>query len=404
MHLYGLLFKAVGIAMFAFFAGVTAPASAAAPTASQQAGNSNLDDPDRKQALQLYEQHKMGEAAALLEKIVARYPQDVVAHERLGGALLSRADTQTDPNKRRADRLHARAELLRAKELGDNSDLCNMLLAGLPEDGSESAFSANKEVDAAMARGEAAFANGEWENAIKEYSRAFALDPKLYLAAVDIGDTYFRLKKIDQAGEWFGKAIQIDPNQEVAYRYWGDALLAEGKMKEAREKFIQGLVAYPYKAGSGSWAGLHNWVTRNNLKLKQISIQLPQAPTVGADGHVNITLDASSLDKKDDSGAAWMMYPMERALWRSDKFAKEYPQEKSYRHSLKEEASALSGVASVYEELQQKKKARNPDPALALLSQVKADGLIEPLNRRDRRTRPARTPFSFQGSERCLGF
>lgn len=350
------------------------------PTASSQklqpGVDWNAEDPDRVRALQLYEQHKMPAAAALLEKVVARYPRDTVAHERLGTALLSRADTQTDPAKRKADRLQARAELLRARELGDNTDLVKVLLAGIPEDGSETTFSDRKEVDDAMNRGEAAFANGEWERAIKEYSRAFELDPKLYLAAVDLGDTYFRLKQMDKAGEWFAMAIQLQPNAETAYRYWGDALLAEGKMKEAREKFIQGLVAFPYK--ESSWSGLHNWVNRNNVKLKEVSIQLPAAPTVGADGHINITVDASTLDKKDSTaGAAWMTYSMERAIWRTEKFTKEYPQEKSYRHSLKEEAAALSKVASVFDELERKKRSKHSDPSLVFLSQLKAEGLIE---------------------------
>ena len=87
--------------------------------------------------------------------------------------------------------------------MGDNSDLCKTLLAGIPEDGSEDAFSQNKEVEQAMQRGEAAFAQGNFENAIQEYSHALAIDPKLYYAAVNIGDSYFRLKKGDDADEWF---------------------------------------------------------------------------------------------------------------------------------------------------------------------------------------------------------
>jgi len=56
----------------------------------------------------------MPEAAALLEKVVSRNPDDVAAHEALGVAVLSRADTEGDPEKARADRLYARKELLRA--------------------------------------------------------------------------------------------------------------------------------------------------------------------------------------------------------------------------------------------------------------------------------------------------
>src|SRR5215831_821967 len=200
---------------FCAIAGGQQPPAAGSQKA-QPGADRNLEDPDRVQAVQLFDQHKFPAAAALLEKVVEKYPKDVVAHERLGTALLSRADTQTDPAKRTADRLRARAELLRARELGDNSDLVKVLLAAIPEDGSETKFSDRKEVDAAMNRGEAAFANGEWERAIEEYSHAFKLDPKLYVAAVDLGDTYLRLKQMGKAGEWFAIAIQIQPNAETA--------------------------------------------------------------------------------------------------------------------------------------------------------------------------------------------
>jgi tetratricopeptide (TPR) repeat protein len=376
------LFRAAGLLpaiLIVSIAGAvtTAQQSPASSSNSNGGVDQNPDDPDRQQAMQLFEQHKLPAAAELLLKVVARYPKDVVAHERLGVALLSRADTLSDPAKKKADRVRARAELLRAQELGDKSDLCRVLLAEIPEDGSQLAFSDRTEVNAAMSRGEAAFASGQWERALKEYSQAFELDPRLYIAAVDLGDTYFRLKRMDKAGEWFAIAIQIDPNQEVAYRYWGDALLAEDKMKEAREKFIDAVVASPY--AQSSWAGLHNWVARNNVRLNEIAIALPPAPTVGSDGRVNITVDASRVAKKNDdlAQAAWLAYSMERALWRGEKFRQEFPKEERYRHSLKEEAEALSKAVAVFEELQRKKKAGNPGSSMELQSQLKEEGRFE---------------------------
>src|SRR5215472_11588126 len=67
---------------------------------SSQSGNYNPDDPDRKQALELYRQHKLPEAAELWEKVIAKYPRDMGAHEALGASLLSLAATQTDPAKK----------------------------------------------------------------------------------------------------------------------------------------------------------------------------------------------------------------------------------------------------------------------------------------------------------------
>jgi hypothetical protein len=150
--------------------------------------------------------------------------------------------------------------------------------------------------------------------------------------------------------------------------------MADGKMKEAREKFIQGLVAFPYTRTS--WTGLNSWLSHNHLAYKKIPIQLPQAPAIDAKGNSSITLDAGSLGK-NDGGEAWMMYSMNRVLWKNEKFAKEFPQEKTYRHSLKEEVDTLSTVVTVFAETQQNKKAKNPDPGLVMLTQFRDEGLLE---------------------------
>lgn len=356
----------------AIFAGVTFVCGL---KAFSQTPDEIANDPERKEAFDLYHQGKAPEAVALLEKVIAKYPDDTAAHEALGAALLTRSATQTDSEKEKADRLRARAEMLRAKDLGDTSDVCRTLLALLPEDGSKTPFSANQEVQATMDRGEAFFGKGDFDHAIQEYTHALDLDPKLYHAALYVGDMYFHQKKMNQAGEWFAKAIQIDPDQEVAYRYWGDSLLMQGKMKEARQKYVEGLVANPYTPTS--WNGLNNWVHQNHVTYNKVAIQLPKAPTSDSAGHTNIVIDPNNLGKKDGS-EAWMIYSMERALWQGDKFSKEFPQEKSYRHSLKEEASALTLTATVFDENQKKHKSNEPLPALIFLSKLKAQGMIEP--------------------------
>jgi len=51
--------------------------------------------------------------------------------------------------------------------------------------------------------------------------------------------SYVTMNQMDKVGEWFAKAIVIDPNQEIPYGYWGDALLKEGKMAKAEAKLSQ---------------------------------------------------------------------------------------------------------------------------------------------------------------------
>jgi hypothetical protein len=149
---------------------------AAAAKAEISADAIDVNDPDRKQAFQLYNQHNMPAAADLLEKFVAQHPFDVAAQEAFGVALVGRAETQTDAEKARADRLSARRALLRARDLGDTSDLCRILLAQIPETGEPAPLATKPEVDAALKVGEAAFAKGAWQEAIAAYTSAWDFD------------------------------------------------------------------------------------------------------------------------------------------------------------------------------------------------------------------------------------
>ena len=117
--------------------------------------------------------------------------------------------------------LRARTLLLHAKELGDNSNLLQILLDGIPPDGRDSSFSPDTNVEQVMRMAESAFQSGDLGKALEGYSQALVLDPKLYSAALFGGDTLFKMKQYDKAGDWFARAIQIDPNVETAYRYWG---------------------------------------------------------------------------------------------------------------------------------------------------------------------------------------
>ena len=341
--------------------------------ASKAADAIDANDPDRKQAFQLYRQHNMPEAADLLEKVVAKNPTDVAAQEAFGVALVGRAETQTDAEKARADRLSARRALLHAKELGDTSDLCRILLAQIPETGEPTLLATKPEVDAALKVDEAAFAKGAWQDAIAAYTSAWDLDHN-WRAALYLGDTHYAMQDMQGAGEWFAKAIELQPDREQAYRYWGDALLKQGKMKEARLKYIEGVVAEPYNAASS--AGLRKWLTQNKLALKKISITLPPGPSVDENGKTSINVDASML-AKPDAGVAWIGYSTMRATFRKGQFSKVFPEAKTYRHSLAEEEYALSSVVLIYRETS-KNKPKSKDSSLDLLANFKDEGMLAP--------------------------
>lgn len=345
------------------------------------------NDADRQHALELYDQGKMTEAMPLLEKLVADHPKDSTLVERWGVATLNYAQTLPDPESKKKARIRARSILLKAKELGDNSNLLQTLLNGLPEDGSAGTFSDRKEVDELMQAAEADFSRGDLDKAREGYIHALLLDPNLYTAALFIGDTYFKQKQPGSAGEWFSRAIQIDPNRETAYRYWGDALMGMGKVDEARTKFIDAVIAEPYNRNP--WMGLGQWADHYHVKLTYLRLQDKSA--VKTDGNnTTITLDSAALGKKTDpTMAAWIVYSGDRALWQKEKFKKEFPNETKYRHTLKEESDSLHTMVSVISELQKSKKGDETsdlDPSLAALVKIDQAGLLDPfvlLNRVD---------------------
>jgi len=353
-----------------------------APPVKQDASTVK-ESPERQHALELYDQGKMVDAMPLLEKLAADNPKDIVVCERLGSATLSYAGTLKDPELRKKARVRARAILLKAKDMGDTSNLLQVLLDMTPVDGAESAFSEKKEVDYVMKQAESDFAKGDYDKAVQGYTQALLLDPNLYTAALFAGDVYYKQNKPGFAGEWFARAIEIDPNRETAYRYWGDSLKGEGRMDEARTKFMQAVIADPYNRTS--WVGLNQWADANKVKLN--FIHLKDKGSVSSDGEkINITID-SSLDKDDPSMGAWMAYSIGRAGWQGDKFKKEFPNEPKYRHTLREEADSLHLMVTVLSETKDKQKSKiELDPSLAALVKIDQAGLIEPfalLNRAD---------------------
>jgi tetratricopeptide (TPR) repeat protein len=211
---------------------------------------------------------------------------------------------------------------------------------------------------------------------LSAYERACRLDPKLYDAPLFMGDVYFRMNQLTWASQWFEQAVKVDPDRETAYRYWGDALMAAGKMEEARAKFVDAIIAEPYQRLS--WVGLKRWAQRQQVKLARLELQSPHSIKVG-DGKPDITInvDPNALTRKDGT-EFWVVYTVQRARWRKQEFSKAFPDEKTYRHSLREETDALGLLAStVAKEYSNPDKAKKLDPSLATLLKVKSEDLLE---------------------------
>jgi len=343
------------------------------------------DRTERQRALDLYESNNFVAALPLLEKVAAANPNDAEILSRLGFVLYANVATVKDPAARQQLLDRARTVLTRARSLGDDSNLTRSVLEALAsKNPTDLAFSDLKEADTAIREGEDAFVHGDMDKALAAYKRALAIDPKLYDAALFAGDAEFkkgytstdprfRSDHFDQAGIWFAKAIAINPDRETAYRYWGDALDAQGKTNEARDKFVDAIVAEPYNRGV--YVGLTQWADRHKVPLGHPDINPPNSMRTQGN-QTTLSIDPKTLNS-DDGSHEWLMYNLTRTAWVNGDFFKNYPDEQVYRHSLKEEAAALRMVAESAAKDLKAGKIKALESSLATLVKLNDTGLLE---------------------------
>ena len=341
-----------------------------AQPASAQTGD--LEQTKQK-AVALINDLKYIEALPLLEKIVTAEPNNGEMHFYLGFALIAKANAIDIPDAeaRRKMRIRAREAFVRARQVGYDRPLVDALITSLPPDGSEGSFSTNPAAEAIMETAEAQFSKGELDEALKNYQKALVLDPRLYHAALFSGDVYLRRNNYEQAEFWYQKAIAIDPNRETAYRYSATPLMRQRKFDQARDRYVEAFITEPYNRFTAS--GLTQWAQATNTRLGHPQIDIPVTVTFKDNGDVNVNLDPAAL-RGEDGSFAWIGYAASRTEWRKVKFAKTFPKETVYRHSLAEEADALRSVLKV---ATSDKRVTTLSPSLAKLKKLNDEGLLE---------------------------
>jgi tetratricopeptide (TPR) repeat protein len=344
-----------------------------APDAAYQA--------ERRKAAQLFQVGKRLEALPFLEQLVKANPKDPEILVDLAASLVDQA-ALIDREAAGLQRFRARDLLEQARKLGDTRPLAlNLLeiLDHLPENGDVN-FSADTNVEQAMRAGEAAFARRDFDEAIRNYGRAFELQPNNYFAALFTGNAYDRKSDFAKAAEWYGRAIQFDPNIETAYRYYADMLARNGDMAKARAMLIQAAVADPYNRIV--WRELHAWAALNHIEINFVYAGSPPAPENGT-----MPLSQRAISEQSGLSTAWDAYRAVREKWQNGgEFRKRFPEEKEYRHSLPEESEALLAAIAALERLEADEssaklidtKLVEGDTGLVLLLKLHRADLIEP--------------------------
>ena len=326
---------------------------------------------DRQQALELVKEQKLVEALPILEKIAPTAPDDVEIHEGLIMALMTTSAAEKAPAAQAAIYNRVRGIALRFSSKGKATPLFTRVLEVFPQDIDVSAAAPAKDAspaERALLEGEEAFGKGDFKAALLSYGKAEELDPKLYEAPLFTGDVYWKMQDITIAGESYARAIAIDPDRDTAYRYWGNVLMSADKMAEAREKLIDAVVAQPYQRAT--WSFLGNWAEKNNIKLAHPRVVIPNSVSTEK-GKTTITIDPKTLTT-DDGSSYWLAYSGQKALWMNEKFAKEFPKDTKYRHSLREEADCLRLVA-----LMAADKKNISDVSITNLVKLEKEGLLE---------------------------
>jgi tetratricopeptide (TPR) repeat protein len=309
----------------------------------------------------------------LLEKILQAEPKNAEMHFYLGFALIAKASTEKDPAARKALRVRARQAFIRTKELGNTDPPVEALISNLPPDGSDvGVVSENIEANALMSEAEAFFGQGKLDEALANYQKALKLDPKIYEAALFSGDVFMQKGDFVQAETWYQRAIAINPNRETAYRYSATPLMKQHKTNEARDRYVEAFITEPYNRFARG--GLIQWAQVTQTPIAHPKIDIPTNITFDDKGNAKTDLDAAMLGGKEDGSFAWLVYGTTRTIWRKEKFAKTFPNEKDYRHSLDEEADALRAVIASATSDQKIKKL---NPSIAKLKKLNDDGLLE---------------------------
>jgi tetratricopeptide (TPR) repeat protein len=101
------------------------------------------------------------------------------------------------------------------------------------------------EVKEWMARGYAAFKIKDYDEAIKCYKEAIALNPKLAKAHYNLGTNYSNKGMLDEAIPEFKQALTINPNYAEAHNNLGNVYDKKGMLDEALSEYKKAVTINP---------------------------------------------------------------------------------------------------------------------------------------------------------------
>jgi tetratricopeptide (TPR) repeat protein len=345
------------------------------PTSWIHAAEVAAEGPDElPYAVRLRREGRYEQAKPVFIAWLKKHPDDPQANFDYAYSLSLQAAAETNATDSKKMRKEAYEHAAKAKKLGLNNPVLPLILNAIDEEGRDltdpRVFSANPAAADLVKRGEQKFAANEKDEALKLYQEALSLDPKSYHAALFGGDVYFSEAKLDEAVSWFTKAIEINPNAETAYRYLGDALAKLGRNSEARDRYVDAVVAEPYNRLPREM--LQRFATSRRLLQERREVAVPRLKIEAKDGKMNVGYDPAD-------GPIVLSYALARAKWLTDERKNYFPATAAPRHSLPEECYGLRAILTAAEELAKKDPAalEKMSATLATLKLLEDSGLLE---------------------------
>lgn len=308
------------------------------------------------------------EAIPYFETVLKANPNEPKVHFLYGFCLVAKSKQISDTAEAKQLSAKALEEFKTAKKLGlndESNDALIKILSGEPSAGSTHEYSENEQAEKYMQQGESLYAQSKYDEAVKMFEKALAADPKLYQAGTSGGDCFTARGDWDNAEKWYQKAIAIDPNRETAYRYSATPFMKQKKYDQARDRYIEAYITEPYSQMSPR--GIGQWAQITGAKLGHPVVDVPEA-TFDEKGKA---VPKTAIKTDDPSAAPWLAYLATREAWKKDTFAKTFPNEKQYRHTLKEECEALRAAVKAAQE------QKSPNKQFDLLVQLDKDGVLE---------------------------
>ena len=314
----------------------------------------------------LIERGEYAAAVPYMDTLVLASPDDGSLRLMYGVALITKSKQIDDAAQAQKLSANALTQFKEAKRLGINDPRLDDFISVLSGNVSTDNFgTTGTAAEKYMQQAEAFFARSKYDEALGMYQKALDADPKMYEAALYMGDCYVQKQDPENAEKSYQKAIAIDPLRETAYRYSGTPLMKDKKYDQARDRYIEAYITEPYN--SLSTRGITQWAEVTGAKLGHPNVDIPEIK-YDSSGKPTTVMNERSLTP---ASKAWLAYSLTRVNWNKEKFAKTFTGEKKYRHSLQEEAEAIRSVLKAASE------QKLSHPHFEILQKLDNEGLLE---------------------------